>query len=496
MGGWLLYAFSAVFELVLLSVHTSFHTRRMLGMTCLLLTSVSHTLIVAYEPLLFGIPFFVVGCYRMVNIMRFSYGRMQQDYLYRACGRTSFALGGMQTVLGAFAFLLAARVSVQHGAAYILFGIAVVLVATSIMSLVRNIQKSRFAPLTKHMSDSELPSVTVAIPARNETNELADCIKSFVDSDYQKLEILVLDDCSQDKTSDIIKRFAHAGVRFVQGAEPGDSWLAKNAAYQKLASEANGEWLLFCGVDVRVSPDAIRSLVAYACDKNLSMVSMLPERSPEASHTSVAQIVRYAWELALPRSNAKRPPVLSTLWLVRKEVLEKHGGIAAVKRKVVPEAHFAKVFAAENTYAFLRSGADCRIISIKNPNEQFLTTLRVRYPQLHKRPENVAYVTLVELLLALHPLLLWFASGSLTLVSVYLAILLVSLFAAAVLISWSISKTKHSLYILQSLCILPIDILLTHISMCKYEFSRVEWKERNVCLPVMHIVPSLPKIED
>jgi hypothetical protein len=184
------------------------------------------------------------------------------------------------------------------------------------------------------------------------------------------------------------------------------------------------------------------------------------------------------------------------LWLIRTRALEKHGGIAAVKHKIVPEAHFAKQLAASGMYEFLRSGADCRVVSVKNPHEQLLTTLRVRYPQLHKRPENVALVTGVELLLLMHPLLLLYASGSSTLTLLYVAILGLMLAVAAVLIAWSISKKRHIAYVMQTLFAVPVDILLTHISLCKYEFSRVEWKERNVCLPVMHIVPSLPRLED
>jgi len=36
------------------------------------------------------------------------------------------------------------------------------------------------------------------------------------------------------------------------------------------------------------------------------------------------------------------------------------------------------------------------------------------------------------------------------------------------------------------------DVALLHYSMWKYEFSIVEWKGRNVCIPAMHVVPRLP----
>src|SRR5688500_11530400 len=64
---------------------------------------------------------------------------------------------------------------------------------------------------------TEMPSVTVCIPARNEMHALAECLERVLASDYEKLEILVFDDSSLDDTPTLIKSFAHEGVRFVPG---------------------------------------------------------------------------------------------------------------------------------------------------------------------------------------------------------------------------------------------------------------------------------------
>jgi hypothetical protein len=39
-----------------------------------------------------------------------------------------------------------------------------------------------------------------------------------------------------------------------------------------------------------------------------------------------------------------------------------------------------------------------------------------------------------------------------------------------------------------------LDIAALNISMYMYEFREVLWKGRNVCVPVMRVVPRLPKI--
>jgi len=78
----------------------------------------------------------------------------------------------------------------------------------------------RVPVLVPHIALKDLPTVSVCIPARNENAALADYITAALASDYPKLEVLVLDDCSQDDTSEVIRSFAHQGVRFVQGSAP------------------------------------------------------------------------------------------------------------------------------------------------------------------------------------------------------------------------------------------------------------------------------------
>lgn len=88
-------------------------------------------------------------------------------------------------------------------------------------------------PTEGKFADRDLPSLTVAIPARDETKDLEECLRTIIASDYPKLEIIVLDDCSQLPTADIIKGFAQDGVQFIPGKPPAKRWLAKNQADRK-----------------------------------------------------------------------------------------------------------------------------------------------------------------------------------------------------------------------------------------------------------------------
>jgi uncharacterized protein YceK len=60
---------------------------------------------------------------------------------------------------------------------------------------------------------------------------------------------------------------------------------------------------------------------------------------------------------------------------------------------------------------------------------------------------------------------------------------------------WTIKNTFYKNSLVSALALpaaLILDTFLANYSMYRYEFSDIEWKERNVCIPVMHVTPSLP----
>jgi len=436
--------------------------------------------------------------YRAFNVVRVVEGRMHEAYLRVATRRTAPFLMGLQlaVVVAWWAW------NRWHGDGswlwYILTALQCFAGLVFLLSIRRRLSHTAWPTRLAAMSDDELPTISVAIPARNETEDLQQCLETLIASDYPKLEILVLDDCSQNKrTPEIIRGFAHDGVRFIQGDEPSDVWLAKNQAYERLATEASGDFILFCGVDVRFSSQSLRDLATVMVSKHKEMLSLLPRRDDTAG-VAFAQAMRYWWELAPPRRLFLRPPVLSTCWIISRKMLEKSGGFKAVARSITPEAYFAKRATQDDAYSFMRSSVALGIASMKTSSEQRATAVRVRYPQLHRRPESVAVVSLAELAFLVVPFIVaiigfWVHIG---IVPHILAIVASLLLIAAYT---SIARTTHTVPTPVSLVVFPLGILfsigLLHYSMWRYEFSTVEWKGRNVCVPAMHVIPHLPKID-
>jgi len=340
-----------------------------------------------------------------------------------------------------------------------------------------------------------VPTVSVCIPARNETDDLPECIQSVIANTYPKLEIIVLDDCSHDKTPDIIKKFAHDGVRFVNGKEPRDDWLAKNAAYDRLADEANGDVLLFIGVDVRLQPDSIQQLVNQMNDND--MISVLPRRTLGSEVAVFIQPLRYWWEMGFWRFVSHRPPVLSSCWAIRADVLKKLGSFESVKKAVEPEAVFARKLDKSKKYAFLIANSTVGVVSVKAPQQQNQTALRKRYPQLRRRPENIAILVSAQALVVLAPytMLVWFTLNSYdasSLLPVTATVLILSLSNTAV---YKLSMRRlWPIGLLSLPALIVADWALMLRSMYAYEFDKVIWKERNICLALLSVEKSLPKL--
>jgi hypothetical protein len=432
------------------------------------------------------------GAYRLINLRRIYKARLTPVRLRSVTIRAFSWLVAAQTITTVLAWaayefhwhriLLDVLMAVQLLCAFVL-----------LRATVHTWRHAAVPQDTPAMTDRELPSVSVLIPARNETTDLELCLQMLITSDYPKLEILVLDDCSINRhTPEVIRSFAHAGVRFISGEVPDETrWLAKNFAYDRLAKEASGDILLFCGVDAMLMPNSIRRLVGILEARKKNMLSVLPMRKTfNTEGNSLFQAMRYYWELCLPRGFFKRPPVLSTCWIIRRENLIKMGGFESVSHSVIPEATFAQQAVTTDTYSFIRSDDDLGVYSNKPSSAQYATSVRVRYPQLHKRLELVAFVTFLEMVLILGPILGLLVASNLQHTMEYVAAWGVSLLFLLVTYGFASvgSRLTNPLY---GWALMPaafvLDMVVLHISLWRYEFGTVDWKGRNVCLPVMQL---------
>lgn len=339
------------------------------------------------------------------------------------------------------------------------------------------------------------PTVSLCIPARNETHALTECLMAAVASNYPKLEILVLDDCSQDTTSQIIRSFAHDGVRFVQGEVPAEGWLGKNQAMQTLASQAVGDYIIFMSVDTRLAPGSVTTMLNYALANDLQMMSVWPQVRGKLGLATLFGTLETFWQAVLPITR-RRVPTSSKCWLINTAVLHSLGGFASVKYKILPEGSFARRLLAKNTYRFIVSDAALGMTSSKRWTSQAETAVRILYPTFKRQPFYVLFGVLCGMALLVFPFIATIMYGILGVVS---AVFWLSLTASCLLLicyALVLSRVQPVLWF-WSFWFFPAVLLqeigLTVLSMLKYEFGEVTWKGRNVCYPVMGGIPSAAK---
>ncbi len=113
----------------------------------------------------------------------------------------------------------------------------------------------------------ELPTVSIIIAARNEENRILACLESLRELDYpsDKLEILIVDDCSTDGTSAAVQNFVErAGDMKLLSTPPERGNLkGKTNAIAHGIKNSGGEIIMFTDADCSVSPGWVRNTVKY-----------------------------------------------------------------------------------------------------------------------------------------------------------------------------------------------------------------------------------------
>lgn len=128
--------------------------------------------------------------------------------------------------------------------------------------------------------NGRVPAVSVLIPARNESQTIAQSLEAVLASRDVELEVVVMDDHSTDGTADIVMRLArHDGrLRLLRAPVLPASWCGKQHACWRLAQAARQPLLLFQDADVRLAPDAIARMVAYLEGQQIDLLSGFPRQ--------------------------------------------------------------------------------------------------------------------------------------------------------------------------------------------------------------------------
>ncbi len=195
---------------------------------------------------------------------------------------------------------------------------------------------------------TNLPSLSIVVPARNEEAEIEDALRSLLALDYPQLEVIAINDRSTDSTGAIMDRLAaepasQSRLRVVHVRELPPRWLGKTHAMWLGAQQGTGEWILFTDADCVFRLDAMRRAMFYAAKNSLDHLVLIPtvhmhswgERMMISFPQIAAGFVMRPWKVRDPQ--ARDFMGAGAFNLVRREAYESIGTFAALRLEVVDD---------------------------------------------------------------------------------------------------------------------------------------------------------------
>jgi glycosyltransferase involved in cell wall biosynthesis len=182
--------------------------------------------------------------------------------------------------------------------------------------------------------DAEAPSVSIVVAARNEERNIRVALQSLLNLDYPHLQLIVVNDRSEDHTATILDEMAavNTTLEVVQIQTLPGGWLGKNYALWQGAQRASGELLLFTDADVVMAPGTLKRAVNYLQQNNIDHLAATPEaRMPSLSLNMFAvtfglffSIFTKPWQADNPNSRCHIG--IGAFNLVRVDAYRKVGG--------------------------------------------------------------------------------------------------------------------------------------------------------------------------
>ena len=169
------------------------------------------------------------------------------------------------------------------------------------------------------------PTVSIVIPAYNEERNITKCVQSLLNVNYpkDKLEILVVNDGSTDRTAEVVEAFMDRRVRLLTKKNEGNAAYSKNYGIK----HAKGEIIITLDADSWVTPNSIKNILKYF-DKDVAAVTAAVKVDKSCCNNFIGKLqeVEYLFTLF----NRKLFALINGVWVTP-------GPLSAFRRKVFDE---------------------------------------------------------------------------------------------------------------------------------------------------------------
>lgn len=119
------------------------------------------------------------------------------------------------------------------------------------------------------------PLVSILVPVYGVERYIERCARHLFEQTYNNIEFIFVDDCTTDNSIEILKRtlieypYRHNQIKIIKHTKNKGLSSARNTA----VAAAKGEWIIHVDSDDYIANDAIESLVNFALQNQLDVVS-------------------------------------------------------------------------------------------------------------------------------------------------------------------------------------------------------------------------------
>jgi len=185
--------------------------------------------------------------------------------------------------------------------------------------------------------------LSVIIPARNEEINLPHLLESLKSQSVRPCEVIVVNDFSEDRTSEIAERY---GATVVDNSLLPDGWTGKNWAVWNGYLRASGDVFVFLDADIRLEPTALASLLE-ARRRSKGVISVVPYHHTEKLYERLALVFNmlgfFAFTSVFEKNNPRKGLYGSCIVATREDY-ERINGHSSVKSQVLDDLFLGSKF--------------------------------------------------------------------------------------------------------------------------------------------------------
>lgn len=193
------------------------------------------------------------------------------------------------------------------------------------------------------LKDDELLTVSVIVAARDEEENIRDCLISLNNLNYPegKVQIIIVDDKSTDRTGEIVDEFIKDKTKFLKVVTQRNigELKGKTLAIASGIEKATGEIIMTTDADCVVSPDWAKTIVSYYTSDDVAIVDGMTNQHEYSAFSSM-QSVDFIYLLTVASGSINMGKPLSCIgnnMSYRRSVYEEIGGYTALKFSVTED---------------------------------------------------------------------------------------------------------------------------------------------------------------